>query len=218
MHDSHSIQRFHHSQLTPQQLDQLAAISRAAFAEYAPDGMNMRDITITGDELRESLERGNESVFIFMQESRPAGFCRGAVEQDGNLAVLRSEGIAVLPECRKRGIAFRLVAYMEQWAVSQSAAYARVDTACRAAGAKAFHHRCGNKDWHYMHFPERTYLSIVMRKDFSAPLPAFPRLLRLYSSWLLVHALFSRCGKERLWYRLKNKLLGKGFLGRVHRG
>lgn len=217
MHDSNSIQRFHHSELTESQLDELAAISRAAFAEYAPNGMNMRDVTITGNELCESLGKGDETVFIFMQGNRPAGFCRGAVEQDGNLAFLRSEGIAVLPECRKRGIATKLIAHMEQWAVSQGAAYAKVDTACRAAGAKAFHHRCGNRDWYYTHYPERMYTSIVMRKNFSAPLPAFPRLLRLYASWLLVHALFSRSGKERLWYRLKNKLLGKGFLGRLHR-
>lgn len=217
MHDRNTIQRFHHSELTESQLDELAAIARAAFAEYAADGINMRDVTITADELRESLAKGGESVFIFLQKERPAGFCRGAVEQDGDLAFLRSEGIAVLPECRKRGIAASLIEHMEQWAVSCGAAYTRVDTACHAVGARAFHRRCGNRNWYYMHFPGRAYLSIVMRKDFSEPLPAFQRQLRLYFSWLQVHALFTSKGGERLWLRLKNKLLGKGFLGSFHR-
>lgn len=214
-----AIQSIHYTELSAEQLEDLAGVARAAFAEYKADGINYMHITVTGEMLRKSMESDNQTAFIYTRgDGRVMGFCRGAVMSDENGKWLYAAGMAVLPECRRQGIGNKLVQYREDWARKQGATYARVGTSDRAPKPKAFHHKCGYKDWYYFHLAERSYIQIYMRKDFGEPYPTAKRLARLYSSWLLTRAIFTRKGELRLWYRLKTKLLGRGILARIRKG
>lgn len=213
-----TIQSIHYSELSAEQLEELAGIVRAAYSEYVADDIFIQNAMLTGEALRERMERDNQTAFIYKREGRIMGFCRGTLMSDATGKWLNSCALSVLPECRKQGIGVKLVQYREDWAKKQGAIYARLCTSDRAPKPKAFHHKRGYKDWYYFAYPDASYLLIFMRKDFGEPYPTAKRLARLYSSWLLMHAIFTRMGKQRLWYRLKTKLLGRGILARIRKG
>ena len=213
-----AIQFIHYTELSTELLEEMAGVVRAAFSEYMADGIFIQAATLTGDLLRERMERDNQTAVIYTREGRIMGVYRGTLMSDATGKWLYATGMAVLPECRKQGIGVKLVQGLEEWARQQGAIYASLCTSDRAPKPKAFHHKCGYKDWYYSHHAERSYIQIYMRKDFGEPYPAAKRLARLYSSWLLTRAIFTRKGELRLWYRLKTKLLGRGILARIRKG
>lgn len=167
-----AIQCLHYTELSAEQLEELARVARAAFDEYKADDIDYMHITVTGETPKKSMAGSDQTAFIYTREGRVVGFCRGAIITDENGKWLYAAGMAVLPECRRQGIGYKLMQYQEDWAKKQGAAYARVGMSNRAPKPKAFHHRCGYKDWYYFHLAGRSYIQIYMRKDFGEPYPA----------------------------------------------
>lgn len=42
--------------------------------------------------------------------------------------------------------------------------------------------------------------------------------MRLATSWLVTRVIYTRMGKQHLWYRLKTKLLGQGLFSGSRKG
>lgn len=207
--DDFQIRHYHHSELSTQQYAELAAVSRAAFAEHKVRGINMRDTEITPEEMRQNLCNHNDTVFIIYHGERMVGYARGSIAACAGQTALLAEGLATLPEYRGQSLGRRLVRVMEDWALSHGAQFARLDTSDKAVRIKSYHHSCGYKDWYYEHLPNRNYISIYMRKDYGQPYPPFKRLARLWTSWIKAHARYTRHGKNRLPFRAYGYLCGK---------
>lgn len=134
------IQQYHHSELSTQQCTELAAVSRFAFAEHKIQGINMRDTEITPDEMRLNLCSHNDTVFILYHGERMVGYARGSISACSGQKALLTEGLATLPEYRGQSLGRRLVRAIEDWALSQGAQFARLDTSNRAERIKRYHH------------------------------------------------------------------------------
>lgn len=82
------IKSYKHNELTSKDFEELASISRAAFAEHKQQGINFRDTTITGDEMAQSLTQGRDTVFIFYLEERAVGYMRGHIKREDDTTYL----------------------------------------------------------------------------------------------------------------------------------
>lgn len=203
-----------YNELPVEWLEQLAAVTREAFAEYGVQGINFRGVDMSADLLQRSLARTEQHIFILWIEGKIAGYCRGYIEKKDGYAVLKCEGIAIPPKYRNPMYARMLDRERERWGKAQGATCAVLNTSVKAASAKKFHHANGYKDYGYTHFEGKRYLSVLMRKDYGEPYPEARRRIGLVKSWLLMRLVFTRNGEERLWHRLKDRLLGKGMFHR----
>lgn len=204
-----NIKQYRYNELTAEDFDELATISRAAFAEHKLKGINFRDTTITGVEMAQSFTQGGDTVFIYYLERRAVGYCRGHIDSHGSAKYLLNDGMATMPECRKMHIGRKMTDEMEAWAVREGAEYALLNTSDRAKRIKAYHHAHGYKDWYYGHWSGKSYISVFMRKDLGKPYPRIKRLARLWASWIKVHARYTRYGKNRLPFRALRYLRDK---------
>lgn len=203
------IKSYKYNELTSKDFEELASISRAAFAEHKQQDINFRDTTITGDEMAQSLTQGRDTVFIFYLEERAVGYMRGHIKREDDTTYLFCDGIATLPECRKMHIGRKMADKMEAWAVQAGAKYALLNTSDRAERIKAYHHAHGYKDWYYGHWSGKSYISVFMRKDLGKPYPRIKRLVRVWTSWIKVHARYTSYGKNRLPFRAYRYLRSK---------
>lgn len=205
------IETLHHSELTPELYKSIVQVNYAAYAKYRATNINMRGLSMTWEQLAESLRRNDETVFLLYEGDSLAAYARGVVEPDAaGTLFLRAEGLAALPECEKKGYAPFLARKREKWAKKQGAQYARLDTCNRASETKQYHHASGYRDWYYRYLGGRNYISIYMRKDYGAPYPAYRRLLRLWATYLLVRSLHTEYGSLTLFGRFVGKL-NRGF-------
>lgn len=213
-HRDYTIKQYNYDEPDEDLLETLAEITRAAFAEYSKDNINFRGVDMSADLLNRSIRRTEQTVFVLEKEGKPVAYCRGYMAASGGQAFLHCEGVAVHPSCRRQGLAEALTGERERWGKSQGAAYAVLNTSVKATKAKRFHHSHGYKDYGYTHFEGKRYLSVLMRKDYGEPYPETRRRIGLVKSWLLMRLLFTRNGEDRLWHRVKDKLLGKGVFQR----
>lgn len=196
-------------ELSAEQYETLAGISRAAYSEYVKDNINFRGINVTGAELKERMERGRQTAFLLVVDGRVAAFCLAFLSGEGPGKHMHNEGVAVHPDFRRQGLGKRIVLEHEQWAREQGARYIELSTSLKATNAIRFHKSNGYVPYGYTYYPGKTYQSIVMRKYFGAPWPAISRWRHLLKTWLMVNLVRNWNGKERFWIRLKRRLLNK---------
>lgn len=203
------IKSYKYNELTSKDFEELASISRAAFAEHGQRGINFRDTTITASEIAKSLAQENDTVFIFYIDGKTAGYTRGRLSRHKGKLVAYNDGIAVLPEHRGKQIGRLLNQEFHEWAKQGGALYATLSTSCRAQRIVAYHHSQGYKDWFYAYIAGKTYISVFMRKDFGKPSSRISRLLLLYTSWCVIHAMYTKYGQERILAKPLGYLLMK---------
>lgn len=205
------IETLHHSELTPELCEQIVQVNYAAYAKYRATNINMRGLSMTWEQLAESLRRNDETVFLLYENDSLMAYARGVVEPDAaGTMYLRAEGLATVPQSARKGYASALVKAREAWAQKRGACYARLDTSHRAADTVNYHHSRGYRDWYYRYIGGRTYISIYMRKDYGTPYPAYRRLLRLWATYLLVRSQHTEYGSLTLFGRFVGKL-NRGF-------
>lgn len=112
----------------------------------------------TAENLKISLEKDYEAVFVAQEEDRILGYIHiaeyGLLFAEKGVNVL---GIAVAPEYVCKGIGRALMNKAEEWASERGAAYVRLVSGESRKGAHAFYEKCG-------------YASNKMQKNFKKKL------------------------------------------------
>lgn len=215
-HDTHLAETTHeaspnlvclgYDELSADCLAELAAVTRAAFAEYKQANINFRGMKMTAETLFASMAASKETVFIMRVGESIVAYCRGYMARENGVMCLHCETMAVLPSCRGQGYARRVASALEQWGLGLGAEYAMLDTSVFAHNALRFHRLRGYKPWYYRHYHQRTYISIHMRKDFGKPYPAYRRVARLWYSYLRVRLWHTRRGERTLACKMRDLL------------
>ena len=201
MSGSQLIKQYNHNELTDSDFEELASLSRAAFAEHLKQDINFRDTTITGAEIKRDILRTGDTVFAYYLEGKMAGYARRIKIARESHVYVKCNGMATMPECRGLHIGRQLTEATLAWAKGQGAEYMLLDTSTRAKRIVAYHHDHGYKDWYYGHWPEKNYISVFMRRDLGKPYPAIMRIARLMASWCAIHNQYTYYGQERTIYK-----------------
>lgn len=186
------------STLTQEDYEMMAALSRAAFAEYKKEaGLNFRGVTMTADMVRELAEKGTFFVIVYKDGKAVAYGSSRIVTNDQGHRILHGEGLACHPDYRRLKLGWHIAQIKEAWGREQGADYFLLDTSCKAAKAIAFHKRNGYKVWGYTHHATTNYYSVIMRKEARMHWGEWERRKSILLSWIRAHMCWDEAGNPR---------------------
>lgn len=185
-------------ELTEEECEILADVSRRAFAEYKGDNINFRDAEMTAAQLHGMC--ADMTFFIMYIDGVVVGYSRGFLQKTAEGIKLWCEGNCSLPEYRRYSPGVMLAKAREKWAIERGATYGVLCTSCLAKKAIRYHHANGYRNWYYTHLAGKNYNSIGMRKDYGKPLSEYRRLKHLFRTWLQVAWRYKSDGSPRFHF------------------
>ncbi|MCC7566274.1 MAG: ribosomal protein S18-alanine N-acetyltransferase [Methanomicrobiaceae archaeon] len=121
-------------------IPQIAAIEREAF----PDPWDERS-------LREALALYPDTFLVAKEDGRIVGFVAGGLQDTGEERYGHIMNLAVLPECRRRGIGGLLVSRVERLFAYAGAAGVQLEVRITNHAAQQFYRRLGYREVFQIH-------------------------------------------------------------------
>lgn len=199
MNDNNLIIRYANvDDLTSEDYEEMADVSRAAFAEYKRKlNLNFRGVTMRADYLREQAKKGVSFINMY-HEGKLIAYCGMELHNDSHgIACVHMQGIATHPQYRRLHLGRRLTQLFEQWGIEQGAAYFELNTSCKAVQALLFHRSNRYEPWAYTHFSTTNYYSVIMRKPVTLRWSEWRRRRSLVSTWIHTHLTWDEAGNRR---------------------
>lgn len=206
--DKNEIQYTTHEaiELSDEEWENLAALTRESFRERAIDGLRMKPNQIYGVGLKHWA--GKEGRLIIAQGNTVCGYAlyKPRTNRSG-VRFIDLEIVAISPEYKRAGIGKRLIEILEQFASSMDCSFIGSVTSTKAKSSVRFHTKCGFEKWTYMHFSHNNYYSICFRKYLNGALRPKFHCFRRWFDWIWTHSRCRESGQISSLSRLKRHVL-----------